>query len=326
MGQKRRARAQVLVSAGLGAGQKEGLMHPSRENEAERPDGARPEGLRRGQRLAVVLRRAREEAGMSLCRLAEEARCAKSYLSSIENGHRPPPSDALLARLEGTLGVPAGEFIECAQWERSFAAGGSRIREEVERLCEAGARGERLATLLRGGTGGLDGVYQSGELRRLVESLSGMPRGGDVEPVALGRRVPLINRVAAGYPSEFTDLSYPAGVADEYVPGGDVADPDAFAARVVGDSMAPVYMEGDVVVFSPARPVVSGCDCYARLEPDHESTFKRVFLEVDASGNEVVRLLPLNKAYPERVVPREGVAGLFAAVSVQRKIVPPGGG
>lgn len=138
--------------------------------------------------------------------------------------------------------------------------------------------------------------------------------------VNLGMDVPVINKVAAGYPREFTDLSYPARVADEYVRCPDLHDPDAFAARVVGDSMLPTYAEGDIVIFSPAKPVRSGTDCFARLEPDHETTFKRVYFEVDARGREMIRLQPLNSAYPPRLVEREGVAGLYAAVSVLRRI------
>ena len=132
--------------------------------------------------------------------------------------------------------------------------------------------------------------------------------------------VPLINRVAAGYPREFTDLGYPARVAAEYVRCVDVGDADAFAARVVGDSMLPEYREGDIVVFSPAREVKSGMDCFARIEPDQESTFKRVYVERGSEGEELIRLQPLNPAYPARLLRREDVAGLYAAVSVTRVV------
>ena len=98
------------------------------------------------------------------------------------------------------------------------------------------------------------------------------------------------------------------------------SDPDAFAARVVGDSMTPDYREGDVVIFSPARDVKNGSDCFARIWPDDETTFKRVFFEAGPAGEELIRLQPLNPAYPARVLPREGVVGLFAAVSVMRRI------
>lgn len=201
--------------------------------------------------------------------------------------------------------------------------------------------------------GALDEAYRSGELRKLIEKLKtgemlsdaregaahaagiasagrtgeseasqsvSMLRGDVTVMKHLPREVPLINRVAAGYPREFTDLGYPARVADEYVRCPDLDDADAFAARVVGDSMFPAYQEGDVVVFSPARVIKDGMDCFARLEPDDETTFKRVFFQTSEGGEELIRLQPLNAAYPPRVLPRERVAGLYAAVTVMRKI------
>ena len=131
------------------------------------------------------------------------------------------------------------------------------------------------------------------------------------------KHVPLINKVAAGLPSGFTDLDYPARTGDDCVVvpgytglhGGN--DPDAFAATVSGASMQPEYREGDVVVFSPLADVVDGCDCFVRLEPDHETTFKRVFVD-EAAGR--IRLQPLNPKYEPRTVDREQVAGMFRAV------------
>ena len=95
--------------------------------------------------------------------------------------------------------------------------------------------------------------------------------------------VPVVNSVQAGYPREFTDLGYPARVADDYVAVPGITDPDAFAARVVGDSMEPAYIEGDIVIFSPLVDATDGTDCFVRLVRDDETTFKRVF--VDFSGD-----------------------------------------
>ena len=107
--------------------------------------------------------------------------------------------------------------------------------------------------------------------------------------------VPVINKVSAGYPADFNDLDYPVGIADDYVRCPDLHDPNAFAVRVVGDSMEPRFQEGDIVVFSPAAEVQSGDDCFVRFEMPHETTFKRVFFEKknkSGSSPETKNILP----------------------------------
>lgn len=289
--------------------------------------------------VGAAVRAWRVSFGLSLQELADATGCAKSFLSALENGRR-RAGDGVLGRIEGALGLPAGRLVEASRWERSLEAGGPGVRREVARLRGDREAAARLAALLAGVKGlggaggetageatgrlrGLDEAYRSGELRRLVDRLApgeGAAADGGAVPVAMGREVPLINKVAAGYPREFTDLGYPARAADEYVRCPSLDDPDAFAARVVGDSMRPDYVEGDIVVFSPARAIKHGSDCFVRLEPDHEATFKRVYFEKGEDGGELIRLQPLNSAYAPRTVERERVAGLYAAVSVMRAI------
>ena len=275
--------------------------------------------------VGALIREHRTRLAMTLQVLSERARCAKSYLSAIENEKRTaPPSEELLRRLEEALGLPEGRLLEAARWQRTPPA----VREEVSQLKADMRAAQRLAEILgRAGIdregrvrGSLDEAYRSGELRRLVERVGGPGAAEGIERTHLPVEIPLINKVAAGYPTEFTDLGFPARVADEYVRSPDLDDPDAFAARVVGDSMSPEYREGDIVIFSPARDVKSGLDCFARIEPDQETTFKRVYLERDGHGNELIRLQPLNNAYPPRTLPREAVAGLYPAVSVMRSV------
>jgi phage repressor protein C with HTH and peptisase S24 domain len=98
----------------------------------------------------------------------------------------------------------------------------------------------------------LDDAYLSGALQQFVER-----NAGNIETVR-SNAVPVINKVAAGYPADFTDMSYPRGVADDYVGCPDVQDKDAFAARVHGDSMTPKYREGDIVIFSPGASPAEG--------------------------------------------------------------------
>jgi SOS-response transcriptional repressor LexA/transcriptional regulator with XRE-family HTH domain len=137
---------------------------------------------------------------------------------------------------------------------------------------------------------------------------------------AAGRRlVPVVNKVSAGYPKDFTDLSYPPRVADAYIAAPGVDDPDAFAARVSGDSMAPKYAEGDIVVFSPAAAWKDGADCFVRFE-DGQTTFKRVYADWTPDDREALRLQPRNERYQPRVVPREQINGVYRAVSVYRAV------
>ncbi len=294
--------------------------------------------LQAGAWFASTLKQRRAMLNLSLAKVAERVGCAKSYLSSIEHGHRGPPSDELITKLEEALSFTPGELIGCARWDQTPEP----IRADLETLRKREHSAIELARLLSASAskgGSLDELYKSGELSRLISAISsdgatdedsarvpceqqggGASTVSSVSLVPLPREIPLINRVAAGYPVEFTDLGYPAGVADEYVRSPDIDDPDAFAARVVGDSMEPEYHEGDIVVFSPIRDIRDGMDCFVRLEPDHESTFKRVYFHTDEEGCEQIRIQPINNAYPPRTVPRDQVAGLFAGVSVIRPI------
>lgn len=297
---------------------------------------------RASEGLGTLVRRRRLELDLTLDELAERIGKVKSYVWGIENERRVPP-DAVLRELAAALSMDEGVLIRAARWDETPAM----VKREMESLRSTQESRRRLAArlieIVRGSAvgsdgkvrGALDETYRSGELSRLVdrispaESAAGGAGGAagdesaasrELAPASLALEVPLINSVAAGYPREFTDLGYPARVADQYVRCPDVRDPDAFAARVVGDSMEPAYQQGDIVVFSPLKAVKNGSDCFARLEPDHETTLKRVYFETDAEGHELVRLQPLNSAYPPRLVKREQVAALYAAVSVIKRV------
>jgi len=262
--------------------------------------------------LGQTIRARRREVRLTLAQLADAVGCAKSYLSQIENDRRDnPPSRELLARLERALRLAPDSLVRLGQWQNTPR----EIRQQMERLRQNNRLAEQIADLAR--RRGLDDLHRSGELRRLIDRFA---PSDDLEPTPLPSQVPIINKVSAGYPTEFTDLGYPARVADEYVSTPDLFDPQAFAARVVGDSMAPDYREGEIVVFSPQRDTPPGSDCFVRLFWDNESTFKRVYFDRDEAGRELIRLQPLNNAYPPRLVPREEVAGMYAAVYVLRSV------
>lgn len=266
-----------------------------------------------GTSVGALIRARREELKLSLQRVADDVGCTKSYLCEVELGKRGAPSDEALAKLELALMVPKGAWVRAASWDRSMKAGGSVVQDELRALFARGAAGDvvrELRRLVRD-----DGDANEPETAKLSKGdVLRLPADGGV-----GIDIPIINKVPAGKATEFTDLGYPARAADAFMRCPGVTDPDAFAARVLGDSMEPTYLDGDVVVFSPLATVQNGCDCFARLEPDSECTFKRVYLE---DGGARIRLQPLNAKYQARVVDREGVAGLYAAVRVLREIRP----
>ena len=261
--------------------------------------------------LGPRLRRQRRRLGLTLDELAGRTGISKPYLSLIETGRVPnPPSDEKLRRLEQSLGFPSGELLTQAHLHRTP----KDVRVMLQRLltekkAEKGGNGAASSSSATAtATIDLDEAYLSGVLHQFVEASS-----ENVERVSTNS-VPVINRVSAGYPQDFTDLNYPKGVADDYVGCPDLqGDKDAFAARVHGDSMTPKYRQGDIVIFSPAAPPKSGDDCFVRFADGH-TTFKRVFFENDPKGAAVIRLQPRNEKYRPQVVPSEDVSGLYKAL------------
>ncbi|MBE3070287.1 MAG: LexA family transcriptional regulator [Planctomycetes bacterium] len=300
-----------------------------------------------GAAFGHEVRLARTKRGLTLEALSAATGMAKSYLSQIETGYAPPPRDDKVHRLAEALGINADGLVARAHLSQMpdevkqrlarlsevfdstedvmralLAARDAVRREQAERpAATAEGQGEGAAPApadaarpdARDVSVDLDVLHRSGLLHQLAE-------WGDarVESRRGGlRAIPIINKVSAGYPQEFTDLGYPVGIADAYVSVPvELADPNAFAVRVVGDSMEPRYHEGDVIIFAPSAGVKSGDDCFVRFGVtggpiDGESTFKRVFFDAE----DRVRLQPLNERYAPTVVKPSEIAAIFRAAA-----------
>lgn len=72
------------------------------------------------------------------------------------------------------------------------------------------------------------------------------------------RRVPLIGLAQAGGEGFFDDGGYPVGGGWDEVSLPEISDPNAYALEISGDSMEPVYRDGDMVIVSPAAPIRRG--------------------------------------------------------------------
>jgi phage repressor protein C with HTH and peptisase S24 domain len=67
--------------------------------------------------------------------------------------------------------------------------------------------------------------------------------------------VPMIEFAQAATDSHFDDSGHPAGNGWDELAFPAIADDGAYALRIVGDSMAPIYRDGSVIVVSPAATV-----------------------------------------------------------------------
>lgn len=250
--------------------------------------------------LGQIIRQKREQLNLTLDEVSARVGFSKPYLSTIETGKvKNPPGDELLRKLEKTLKFEPGLLLHIAHLEGLP----SDIRQQYE---SAEAENEKLRQFIKNIINKKTKVSQLDSL--VTESKLEIEQGR--ASLAAGRQVPVINKVAAGYPSDFNDLDYPAGVADDYVRCPDIHDPNAFAVRVVGDSMEPKFYEGDIVIFSPAAEVHNGDDCFIRFTGPHETAFKRVFFEPDNK----VRLQPRNDNYSPLIIGGKRIDGLYRAV------------
>lgn len=72
------------------------------------------------------------------------------------------------------------------------------------------------------------------------------------------RHFPVIGLAQAGASGYFDDAGYPIGGAWDEIPFPDVGDPHAYALEISGDSMEPVYRDGDIVIVSPEANIRRG--------------------------------------------------------------------
>jgi phage repressor protein C with HTH and peptisase S24 domain len=74
----------------------------------------------------------------------------------------------------------------------------------------------------------------------------------------IARRIPLIGLAQAGGDGYFDDGGYPVGGGWDEVSLPEIADANAYALEISGDSMEPVFRDGDQVIVSPAAPIRRG--------------------------------------------------------------------
>ncbi len=111
-------------------------------------------------------------------------------------------------------------------------------------------------------------------------------------------RVPLIGFAQAGLGGFFDDAGFPVGGSWEEIAFPAIADPNAYALEISGDSMEPVYRAGDIIVVSPNASVRRGDRVVAKTA-DGQVLAKALGRRTQGE----IELLSLNPAYETIRVP-----------------------
>jgi phage repressor protein C with HTH and peptisase S24 domain len=127
-----------------------------------------------------------------------------------------------------------------------------------------------------------------------------MPKGGKGGG---GRMIPVIGMAQAGSRGFFDDSGFPAGSGWDEVASPGVSDDRAYALRIKGDSMAPAYRDGTIIIVSPELDVRKG-DRVVLKTAKGEVMAK----EVGKKTTKSIELKSLNPAHPTRTLDMSDVA------------------
>jgi len=120
---------------------------------------------------------------------------------------------------------------------------------------------------------------------------------------ALAHRVPVIGYAQAGQEGYFDDAGYPAGSGWDEVLFPQIGDPNAYALEVSGDSMQPVYRDGDVIIVSPSAGIRRGDRVVVKTR-EGEVMAKQLARQTALK----VELMSVNREHPDRTLDKSEIA------------------
>jgi phage repressor protein C with HTH and peptisase S24 domain len=114
---------------------------------------------------------------------------------------------------------------------------------------------------------------------------------------------PLIGLAQAGSGGFFDDAGFATGVGWDEIDVLADADEHSYALEISGDSMAPLYRDGDVVIVSPSAPIRRGDRVVVKT-----TSGEIMAKELKRQTARTVELRSINPAFPDRVIAREEVS------------------
>lgn len=118
-----------------------------------------------------------------------------------------------------------------------------------------------------------------------------------------GSRIPVIGFAQAGNDGYFDDGGFPVGTGWEEVSLPNVKNTGVYALKISGDSMEPVFREGDIILVSPRARIECGDRCVVKTV-DGEVMAKQLARKTE----DMIELHSLNPAYGARILPRRNIA------------------
>ncbi|WP_254204206.1 XRE family transcriptional regulator [Aeromonas sp. FDAARGOS 1408] len=267
----------------------------------------------------------RKKHGLTQQKLGELVGASRASVSQWESGEHSPSGDYLIA-LAKVFGVSAhwlstgkgspnpsvvltDEAHQAARVGNSHDVSERDVSEYVNKLFDEWAKSKSL-------------IAFSGE--PLSKTASGGNeddvRFSNVEPteIPVGRRVPILSYVQAGHWREMCEQASGFDGNVEYVSASIDIGPRGFGLWLRGNSMTPLFNEGDLVIVDPDESPRPG-DYVVAKNGSEGATFKKFRPRgIDENGQEVFELVPLNDDYPSMHSDRQHIE--IIGVMVEHRI------
>lgn len=122
-------------------------------------------------------------------------------------------------------------------------------------------------------------------------------------PTGARKPRPLIGLAQAGGGGFFDDAGFATGSGWDEIDFLADADEHSYALEISGDSMAPVYRDGDIVIVSPSAPVRRGDRVVVKT-----TAGEIMAKELKRQTARTIELKSLNASYPDRVLVKDEVS------------------
>jgi len=130
---------------------------------------------------------------------------------------------------------------------------------------------------------------------------------------APARSIPVIGYAQAGSEGYFDDAGYPAGSGWDEASFPRIADSKAYALKIAGNSMEPIYRDGDIIVVSPNASIRRGDRVVVKTAGGEVMT-----KEMLRQNAHEIELISLNRAHPDRILGTHEIAWMARVVWVSQ--------